>query len=231
VNLQRSEVRHLLLLFKQIIKRRPRIAWPRARRSRSQLLSRRTNLIKRAIISRILFRYALLHRLHALKPTPRIEIHALLARVEFKSALWTPPIRCHPLQHGPALCTPRDRMCSGQIDGPRPKCIIAFWWWSAGSFSRTFALFSIAIIAIAILISMLTVFRHRSSPKQLARIVYPIPSARQVGVKLRLPHPSRAILREVGIFFMGHPISRRSVREKAYPERSRKVGGFHETLQ
>src|ERR1700735_2403058 len=75
------------LLLEQIIKRRPRIIRPQARRSRSLLLARHPNLIQRTVAPRIFLRDPLLHRLHALKPAPGIEIGALLARMQFKPAL------------------------------------------------------------------------------------------------------------------------------------------------
>ena len=112
------------LLLKQILKRLPGIVGLQARRSRSLLFPGHANFIKRALIPRILLRDPLLHRLHALKPAPRIEICALLARMQFKPALRTLPIARRSLQHRTALRAARNRPRSRQINGPRTKAVV-----------------------------------------------------------------------------------------------------------
>ena len=112
------------LLLEQILKRRPRVIGPQTRRSRSLLLPRDPNLIKRALVPSVFLRDPLLHRLHALKPAPRIEICALLARMQFKPALRTLPIARRSLQHRTALRAARNRPRSRQINGPRTKAVV-----------------------------------------------------------------------------------------------------------
>jgi len=148
------------LFLEQIIKRRPGIARPQTSRRRSLLLPRHPDLVGRTLIPRILLRHTFLDRLHTLKPASRIEIHALLAGMQFKPALWALPVAGHPLQHRSALRTSRHRPRSRHIDRPRPKCIVAL------RRRRRARLLSrpLAFLAIAVLITMLTVFGcHRSS--------------------------------------------------------------------
>ena len=143
------------LFLEQILKRRPRIIRPQSRRSRSLLLPGHPNLIKRALIPRILLRNPLLHRLHALEPAPRIEIRALFARMQLKPALRTLPIARHSLQHRPALRAARNRPRPRQIDGLRPKREIPLRRSPAPRFlSRPLA----RLFTVAILIAMLPIF-------------------------------------------------------------------------
>jgi len=90
-------------LLEQILKRLPGIIGPRTGRRRRLLFPGHTNLKQRALIARILFCNALLYRLHALKPAPRIEISALFARMQFKPALGALPGGRHPGQNCAAL--------------------------------------------------------------------------------------------------------------------------------
>jgi hypothetical protein len=152
-----------LLLLEQILKRRPRIIGLQRRRRGRFLLARHANLKQLARISFILLRDTLLHRLHALEPATGIEIRALFARMQFKSALRTLPLDAHSLQHVSALRTARH--------GPRPRQIhrlgaqrVVPLWRTALTFRRRLARRFSPRFSITILISRLTVFSHKASP-------------------------------------------------------------------
>jgi hypothetical protein len=159
---RRSEAPRAFLLLEQVIERRPRIVGSRARRRRCFLLARHPHFIRRTLVPRVLLRHSLLDRLHALEAAAGIEIHALLARMQFKSALRTPPVRRHSLQHRAALGASRNRSRPRHIHRPRAKRVIALRWWCARFLSRSLALASLAIVAI--LISRLTILSHRILP-------------------------------------------------------------------
>jgi hypothetical protein len=154
------------LLLEEIIERRPRVVGTRAgRRRRSFLLACYSHLVRGAFISRVLFRDALFHRLHALEPATGIEIHALLARMQFKRALRTFSVRGHALQHSPALRAARNGARAGQIHRPRPERMIPLRRPALALRRRLPRQLSPRLaVAIVILISRLTVFRHRPSP-------------------------------------------------------------------
>jgi hypothetical protein len=164
-----SVVNALAVLFlKQIIKCRPRIIRSQAGRSRSLLLPCHANLVKRTFIPRVLLRNPLLHRLHAFKPAPWIEIRALLARMQLKPALRTIPIARRSLQHGAALRAARNRPRPRQIDGPRTKRVVPLRRSRATS-TRLFPRPLARLFAVAILIPMLSIFcRHKPSPSTRA---------------------------------------------------------------
>ena len=106
IGYRRSEVPQPLRcsLLEQILKRRPRIVGPGAGRGPSLFLARHPNLEQFAVIARIFLRDALLYRLHALEPAPRIEIGALLAGMQLESALRTLATSRRSLQDVAALC-------------------------------------------------------------------------------------------------------------------------------
>ena len=154
-----------LLFLKQIFKRRPRIIRPQRSRSRSLLLPRHPNLVVRTLIPQILLRHPLLHRLHAFKPAPRIEISTLLARMQLKPALRTLSLAGRPLQHRPTLRAPRHRPRPRQIHRSRSERVVPLRSRRrrarpARLLSRPLAL----VVAIAILIPMLPIFRHKLLP-------------------------------------------------------------------
>ena len=152
------------LFLEEILKCLPRIAGPLAGRSGGFFFVGYANFIKRTIIARVFFRDAILNRLHAFKPGSRIKVHALFAGVQFESAFWALPAARHPLQHRPTLGAPGDGASSRHVDWPRSECVVSFRRRrSTRPLSRTFSVF------IPILVSRLTVFRHRNtSPKHAA---------------------------------------------------------------
>jgi hypothetical protein len=160
-----SDRRHRTgLLLEQTFKRRPRIHGTRARGRRRLFLARHPHLVRWAFILRVFFRYALFHRLHALKPAPRIEIHALLARMQLKPALRTFPVARHPLQYRSALRATRHSPRSRQIHWLGPERVVplrrtalALRWRLARLLTPRFT--------IVVLISRLPIFRHRTSPR------------------------------------------------------------------
>ncbi len=177
-----SVVNALAVLFlKQIIKRRPCILRSQTRRSRSLFLPSHANLVKRAFIPCIFLRNPLLHRLHALKPAPWIEVRALLARMQFKPTLGTIPIARRSLQDGAALRAARNCPRPRQIDRPRPKRVVLLGRRRSptGLFPRPLA----RLFAVAILISMLPIFcRHKPSPSTRAYCLPDTPRAASGGV-------------------------------------------------
>lgn len=168
--------------FKQILKRGPRIVRPGARRGRSLFLAGHSNLEQFAVIARIFLGDALLHRLHALEPAPRVEIRALLAGMKLKSALWTLATYGRPLQHCAALRATRDGPRPRQIHRSRTKCVIPFRR-AALSFSRRLPRLLIPRFTIAILITRLTVFRHKVLPQACAQYCPPVAAHRASGVE------------------------------------------------
>jgi len=146
-------------LLKQIIKRRPRIAGPQSRGGRSFLLPCDAHLVRRTLIPRVLLRHPFLDRLHALKPAPRIKIHALFAGMQFKPTLRTLPVAGHPLQYRAALRTPRHCPCPRHIDRPWPKRIVALRWRRPRLLTRP-----LARLAVAVLIPMLSVLCSHNPP-------------------------------------------------------------------
>jgi len=165
------------LLLKQIIKRRPCIIRPQTRRSRSLLLPRHPNLIQLARILHILLRNPLLHRLHALKPAPRIEIRTLLARVQLKPALRTLLVHRHPRQHRPALCAARYRSRPRKIHRPRPQRMVPFRRTTLAFLGRLPLRLLPTWLTITVLISMLPVFRHNPSQARAYCLPNPTPAA------------------------------------------------------
>jgi hypothetical protein len=154
------------LLLEQILKRCACIIGTQARRRRRLFLPRDANLEQLAMILRIFLRDPLLHRLHALKPAPRIEIRALLARMKFESALRALPVaRNSLLQHGAALRAPRHRPRPRQVHRPRSQSVVPLRR-AALTFRRRLARLRTPrfSIPITVLISRLTIFRHKSSP-------------------------------------------------------------------
>ena len=120
-----SVVEFLLFLFlKQILKSRPSIIRAQVRRSRRLFFPRHANLIGRTLVPLVLLRHPLLHRLHALKPATRIEIRALLARMQLKPALRTLPLTRRSLQHRAALRAPRHGPRPRQIHRTRPQRVV-----------------------------------------------------------------------------------------------------------
>ncbi len=168
----------LRLLLEQILKRCSRIVRTQRCRSRSFFLARHSNLVKLAVVTHIFLRYPHRNRLHALETASRIEIRALLARVQFKLALRTFPVARAPLKNCSTLRAARDRASSGHIDRAWSKCVVPFRRRTscAGPLARSFSL----TLAIAILIPVLTIFRHSVLPKHAACIVDRMPLNRQV---------------------------------------------------
>jgi len=151
------------LLLEQIFERGPRIVRPKAGRSGCLFLPRNAHFIRRARIPRVFLCDPLLHRLHALEPASRIEIRALLAGVQLKAALGTLFVTGHPLQYGSALRTPRYRPRPRQIHGPRTQCMVPLRWTALALRGRLSRLLP-ARLAITVLISRLTIFRHSTLP-------------------------------------------------------------------
>jgi len=164
------------LLLEQILKRRPRVVRPSADRRRGFLFPGHAHLIRSAIVPQIFLGNPFLHRLHALKPASRIEIHALFARMQLEPAFGTLPARRHSLQYRAALRAPRNRMRPRKIYRPRTERVVSLRRRRSRLLPRRFAR-----LVVAILITMLTIFCcHRPLPKHAARIVSLMPPKRQV---------------------------------------------------
>ena len=148
-------------------------------RNRSFLLMRDANLVKFAVIAYIFFRYPHRNRLHALETASGIEIRALLARVQFKLALWTLSRRSgSPEERFHTAHTARPRAFRAYSPGAAQMCCL-FFGGGLPAPDRSPVPFR-SLFAIAILIPVLTVFRHSILPKHAACIVDPMPLNRQV---------------------------------------------------
>src|SRR5579872_4892516 len=145
----------------------------KARRSRRLFFARHANFVERALVARVFLRDSLFHRLHAFESAARIEIAALLAGMQFKSAFRARALSRSVLQNGSALRTTGNRACPRHIDRTRSEGIISFCRTSSGA--RLPGAFS---FVVAILISRLTVFRH-GIPPQARSIVHPTGAEQQ----------------------------------------------------
>ena len=156
------------LFLEQILKRRPRIVWPLAGRRRSLFLASHANLIDCAQIALVFLRNAFLYRLHAFKAASRIEVRALLARVQRKSALRTFPFprTGHPLQHGAALGAARHSPRTRQIDWFGPQRMVPSRRSTLALRRRLLRRFRSARFSVVVLISRLTVFCQANLPKR-----------------------------------------------------------------
>ena len=92
--------------------------------------------------------------------------------MQFESALRTLATSRRSLQDGAALCATRDGPRSRQIHWSRTKCVIPFRR-TALSFSRGLPRLLVPRFTIAILITRLTVFRHKVLPRACAEYCPP----------------------------------------------------------
>jgi hypothetical protein len=153
-------------LLEQILKRLPRIVGPQGGWSGGFLLAGDTKFVERAIVAHVFLLHALGDRSHALEAAAGIEVRALLAGVQFETALGTKARGRHPLQDRAALRTSRDGMGSRQIYRSRSEGIVSLRRRRARFFAGPLPRL---LLPIAILISMLTVFScHKTSPRALA---------------------------------------------------------------
>jgi hypothetical protein len=119
-----------------------------------------------AIIADIFFRDALFDRLHTLEAAAGIEIHALLAGMQFEAALGAETGWRNCLQHGAALGTAGNGAGAGHVHGLGAQAVVASGRRYRG---RLFPDFFFSgprtrlVFAIVVLISMLTVFGHSTS--------------------------------------------------------------------
>src|SRR5882672_3763861 len=91
-----------LLLLEQVVERRARATGAQRRGSGSLFLARHANLVECAVVANVLLCDSHWNGLHTLEPAARIEIGALLAGVQFESALGTLLVRRR-WQYRPAL--------------------------------------------------------------------------------------------------------------------------------
>jgi len=183
------------LLLKQVLERRPSIGGTQSGRCRSLFLARHADFEQRAVVARIFFCDSFLDRLHAFKPAAGIEIHTLLAGMQFKPALGTLCLRRHALQDRSALHAARYCSRARQIDWLRPQRVVPTRR-SALAFWRCFSRLLATRFSVAILITRLTVFRHKSS--RTCPYSEPIRGRRQV--LCSWPHNREALPRIPRIF-------------------------------
>jgi hypothetical protein len=150
------------LLLKQVLKRLPRIIRPRRGRGGRFFLPRHAHFVKLAIVARILARDAHRDGLHAFEAASRIEVGALLARMQFEAALGTLPGRRHALQHRPTLRAARNSMCSRQIDRARAESIVPLR--RRRRRTKRFLSRILSGLAVSVLISVLPILCHKSLP-------------------------------------------------------------------
>lgn len=152
------------LLLEKIFESRPRIVRAQAGRSGRLFLPRHTHFVERAFVPRVFLRDPLFHRLHALKPASGIEIRALPAGMQLKSALGTFLVSGHSLQNRSALRAARHRPRPRQIHRPRTHRMVPLRW-TALALRRRLSRFLLARLAITVLISVLTIFCQENLPK------------------------------------------------------------------
>ncbi len=92
--------------LEQILKRLPRVVRPQAGGRGRFLLPRDADFVERAVVASVLSLNPLWNWLHALEAASRIEVGALFARVQLKTALGTESRRRYFLQDRAALCAP-----------------------------------------------------------------------------------------------------------------------------
>jgi hypothetical protein len=154
------------LLFEQVFERLAGIVGAQAGGRGGLFFAGHADFEEGAIVAGIFFGDALFDGLHALEAAAGIEIHALLARVQFEAALGAESGWRNCLQHGAALGAAGDGAGPGHVHGLRSHAVVAPGRRHGG---RLFSRFSFSgrltrlFIAVAVLISMLTVFGHRTS--------------------------------------------------------------------
>jgi hypothetical protein len=121
------------------------------------------------------------NRLHAFEPAPRIEKRALLAGMQFEATLWTFALSRDALQNSPALRAARHCSGSWKIYRFGSERVIPARRTASSLLRRLLAHLVATRFSATVLISWLTVFGHHSPPRPCARIVHPMPVARQVG--------------------------------------------------
>jgi|SRR5580700_5528267 len=127
------------------------------------------DFVKGAAITGIFLGHTLGHRLHALEALAGIEIHALLAGVEFESALGAEAGRRNGLEHGSALRAPRYGTGAWHVHRFRTHAVIVFRSRrSRFLLGRSSRFLPWLILAIAVLISMLTVFGCHNTSQAMA---------------------------------------------------------------
>jgi hypothetical protein len=164
------------LFFEQIFEGGAGIVGTQACRGRRFFLPCHTDFVERAFVPRIFFCDSLLDRLHTFEAAARVKIGALLAGMQFEAAFRAVAFARCALQNCSALTATRNGAGSGHVDGARPEGIVTFYGTPAGT--RLPGAFAF-ILAISILISGLTIFRHKFLP-QARSIVHPIRAERQV---------------------------------------------------
>jgi hypothetical protein len=172
------------LFLEEIFKCSPGIIRPQRRWSGRLFFSGHTNFIHQTVVPQIFFCNAFLHRLHAFETAAGIEIRALFARMQLKTTLGT--LFWFTLQHSSTLRAAGDCPGSRHIHRTRsereistrrrrPACTRPL----PGSLSL--------VVAIAILISVLTVFSHNASPSSIF-ILSLFDHPRQLHCRATSPH-------------------------------------------
>jgi|HubBroStandDraft_5_1064220.scaffolds.fasta_scaffold09547_3 hypothetical protein len=154
------------LLFEEILECLAGVVGAQAGWGGGFLFAGDADFVERAVVARIFLGYALGDRLHALEAASGIEIHALLAGMEFEAALGAKAGRWDCLQHGAALGAAGNGASAGHVYGLWTHAVVASGWRQRGRlFSGVFFSGPLArfLFAVAVLISMLTVFSQRTS--------------------------------------------------------------------
>src|ERR1700723_99394 len=158
--------RRRALLLEQILERLAGVVGAHADRRGRFFFAGHANFVERAIVARVFFGDSLFDGLHALKTASGIEIHALLAGVEFEGALGTETGGRDGLQHGAALRAAGDGASARHVHGLWTHAVVAS---RRGQRGRLFAgllfreITARLLFAVAVLVSMLTVFGHGTS--------------------------------------------------------------------
>src|ERR1700683_2592464 len=141
----------------------PRIAGTCSSRRGRFLLPRHSHLVKLAIVARIFARNSHWDGLHALEAAAGIEVGALLAGVQFKTALGAPAGRRHSLQHRATLRAAGNSMRSRQIDWARAEGVVPLCGRRCGTERRFFSRV-LSGLAVPVLIPVLAILGcHKTS--------------------------------------------------------------------
>ena len=114
------------LFLEQVLERLPGISGLGGGRGRGLFFPRYADFIRRTLVGGVLARHAFFDRLHAFEAAARVEIHALLAGMQFESTLGAFAIGRDCLQHGPALRTTRHLPRARHVHRPRAERQILF---------------------------------------------------------------------------------------------------------
>src|SRR5580692_4553958 len=113
------------LLFEEILECLAGVVGAQAGWGGGFLFAGDADFVERAVVARIFLGHALFHRLHALEAASGIEIHALLAGMEFEAALRAKTRWRDRLEDRATLGAARDGAGAGHVDRLWSHAVVA----------------------------------------------------------------------------------------------------------